>query len=227
MKGRRYDIRSQARWAAMTLVVVLLLLLCVVMVTGCSDESDGPLPPYRQELCEVLTDGRGRAVTLRCDDGQTSTITNPVERLTPDSIYRAMAVLIQEDGGVRLHGLAAVPAPFPRKYDKALLRTDPVQVVTAWRVDRYINLRLAARRSNEAVHTLGFADMGMRVHPDGKRTKMLQLYHDSHQDNTWYTQESNVSCPLYNLDNELRKGVDSVSITVNTFSGKYTMTTQY
>lgn len=227
MKDRRYGIRWQRRWTTVTLIVVLLLLLCIFMVTGCSDEGDTPLSPYRQELCEVQTDGRGRTTVLCRDNGQTCHITNPVEGLTPDSLYRALAVVTEEEGGVSLHGLSAVLAPFPHRYDKSLLRTDPVDVVTAWRVDRYINLRLAISRSNMAVHTIGFADMGILVWPDGKRTKMLQLLHDSYNDEAHFTQELTVSCPLYHLAGELRKGVDSVSIAVNTFGEIYTMTTQY
>lgn len=205
---------------------MLLLLLCIFMVAGCSDD-DSPLPPYRQELCEILTDSQGNATILRYDDGEEHPITNPQTNLVPDSIYRALALVEEEADGLTLHGLSAVAAPMPRRYVPSELHTDPVEVVTAWKVERYLNLRLAVNRSNETPHSLGFADKGILKNDNGTCTQLLQLLYDNHNDGQYFRYETNVSCPLYSLTSDLRKGIDSIRITVNTYEGTFAMTTLY
>lgn len=219
MKRLPRNMMQQFRWAAATLLIVLLLLLCIFMVAGCSDD-DEAFPPYQQQLCELVTDSQGRAVKLRSDDGKEHIVVNPIGNLTPDSIYRVSAVITEHPDGVSLHGLSSVPAPFPRLFKNGTLRTDPVEVLTAWRVERYLNLRLAITVGNEAVHTLGFAEKGTITHPNGKRTRLLTLHHDSNADGQYYRNETCVSCPLYKFPDD----IDSVSLSVVTYSQPFILT---
>lgn len=226
MKNSRERIRQQFRWVVSTLLITLLLLLCIFMVTGCSDD-DSRLPSYHQELCEILTDSKGNATVLRSDDGKEHVITNPLTKLVPDSLYRVLAFITEEKDGVMLRSVSPIASPLPFRYAPSQLHTDPVEVITVWKVDRYLNLRLAVNRSNETPHTIGFADKGIKKNENGTRTQLLQLHYDSHSDGQYFRYETNISCPLYPLAPVLRKDIDSVRITINTNEGPFVMTTLY
>lgn len=219
---------AQFRWVATTTVVLLLLLLCIFMVTSCSDDEDGrPLPPYVQTLCELVTDSVGRAAMVRFDDGHECAVKNHIDGLTPDSIYRIQATTLEDSEGVSLWNAQGVISPLPRLFQLNELKTDPLEVVTAWRTERYVNLRLRATSDSRTPHYLSFADSGVARHPDGRRTKVITLHHDGNGAEAHYTAELVTSCPVYHLTDQLRHGTDSVRLVVHTPKGKYTFTTIY
>lgn len=228
MKKPRHNIRQQALWAAATTVIVLLLLLCIFMVTGCSgDDEPDYLPPYQKTLCELLTDSTGTGLTVRFDDGRESPLKTPVKDLRPDTLYRIGATTLEYAEGVELYNASAVFAPMPVSIKAGELKTDPVEVLTAWREERYINLRLSVLRGSEADHYMAFADNALMHNPNGSRTKIITFYHDRNGDGEHYRQETIVSCPVYQLSSVLRQGVDSVRMIVYTPTGRRSFTTVY
>lgn len=221
--------RNQTRWTALTTFVVLLLLLCIFMVMGCTsdDEYDDHLPPYEKVLCELLTDTAGVATKVRFDDGHEAALRHRVKDLTPDSLYRISASTLEYDDGVELYNASFVFAPMPQKLKAEDIVTDPVELLTAWRGKRYINMRLRVTRASDAGHYMGFADMGLKHNADGTRTRTIQFYHDRNGDSEYYRQETIVSCPVYQMSNALREGVDSVRMIVNTPQGEQAVVCLY
>lgn len=225
---KRNNFRQQALWAAATTVIVLLLLFCIFMVTSCSgDDEPDYLPPYQKTLCELLTDSTGHGTTVRFDDGHLAPLKTPVKDLRPDTLYRIGATTLEYADGLELYNAAAVFAPMPANIKAGEIKTDPVEVLTAWRETRYINLRLSVRRGSEADHYMAFVDQPVKHNLNGTHTKIITFYHDRNGDGQHYRQETIVSCPVYHLGNVLRQGIDSVSMIVHTPTGPRTFTTVY
>lgn len=227
MKKTLRNIPSQFRWTAFTTVVVLILLLCIFMVAGCSsDDSDADyLPPLTQELCEIITDNTGVATVMRYADGRECPLVAKVNDLTPDSTYRISAAILETESGVTLYNAHMVLSPMPVVRKLGEIKTDPVDVIACWRDCRYINLRLSVKRSYDVNHFMGFSDYGLRHNPNGTTTYTACLYHDANADADHFRQEIIVSCPIYPMADRLRLGTDSVCLKVNTPDGfaSYTM----
>lgn len=225
---KRNNLRQQALWAAATTVIVLLLILCIFMVTGCSGDSDDDyLPPYQKTLCELLTDSTGSGTIVRFEDGHESPLITPVKDLRPDTLYRIGATTLEYDNGVELYNAAAVFSPKPVGIKDGSMKNDPVEVVTAWREKRYINLRLGVRRGSEANHYMAFVDQAIRHNADGTNTKIINFFHDSNGDGEYYRHETIISCPVYQYSSALREGIDSLKMVVNTPDGPKTFSSVY
>lgn len=229
MKKSLRNIPSQFRWTAFTTIVVLILLLCIFMVAGCSsDDNDADyLPPYRLELCEIMTDGTGTATLMRYADGRECTLATQVRDLTPDSTYRVSAAILEGESGASLYNAHMVFSPMPHTINHGEMKTDPIDLLTCWRDCRYVNMRLSVKRSAEINHYLGFIDEGLRHNDDGTVTQILHLYHDHNADADNFRQEITVSCPIYHLADRLRPGTDSICMKVNTPDGPVAHTMPY
>lgn len=228
MKNPLRNLPAQFRCTALTTLAVLILLLCIMVVAGCSsDDEPDYLPPYEQVLCEIMTDAKGVATTIRFDDGRERPLVTCPGSLTPDSLYRISAAVLEDEDGVSIYNAAMVFSPMPVAMHEDDVKTDPVDVLTAWRDLRYINLRLSVKRSVAAGHFLTFIDDGVRNNPDGTCTYQLRLFHDGNADVDHFRDELIVSCPIYPLADHLRIGVDSVCLTVNTSDGPQHCTMLY
>lgn len=229
MKKSFSNIPSQIRWTAFTTVVVLVLLLCIFLVTGCSsDDSDADsLPPLTQELCEIMTDNTGVATMMRYADGRECPLATKVNDLTPDSTYRISAAILENENGITLYNAHMVFSPMPMVRKPGEMKTDPVDVIACWRDCRYINLRLSVKRSYNVSHFMGFSDGGLRHNANGTTTYTTCLYHDQNADADHFRQELIVSCPIYPMAGRLRIGIDSVCMKVNTPDGFISHTMLY
>lgn len=226
MKNPLRNLPAQFRWTALTTLAVFILLLCIMVVVSCSsDDEPDYLPPYEQMLCEVMTDAKGVATTIRFDDGRERPLVTCPDGLTPDSLYRISAAVLEDESGVSIYNAAMIFSPMPVVMKDEEVKIDPVDVLTAWRDLRYINLRLSIKRSVEAGHHLAFIDDGVCANPDGTCTSLLRLFYDNNDDEDHFRDELIVSCPIYPLADHLRVGVDSVCLAVNTPGGNryYTM----
>lgn len=220
MKNPLRNLPAQFRWTALTTLAVLILLLCIMVVVSCSsDDEPDYLPPYEQMLCEVMTDAKGVATTIRFDDGRERPLVTCPDGLTPDSLYRISAAVLEDESGVSIYNAAMIFSPMPVVMKDEEVKIDPVDVLTVWRDIRYINLRLSIKRSATTGHFLTFLDDGVRNNSDGTCTYQLRLFHDSNADDDHFRDELIVSCPIYPFAEQLRVGVDSVCLTVNTPEG--------
>lgn len=221
MKKTLKNITAQTKWTVLTTMTVLLLLICIFSVAGCSDDSE-PMESYKQGLCELITDANGRSTTFRYDDGKTRPVQNPYEKLTPDSVYRVLAYFIDDEvAGVKLATVYSVVSPLPVKFEEgALVKTDPVKLLTTLsRSPRYINAWIGVPMGNMQP-TLGFVERGVTTHSNGTKTLELVVYHDSKGViDSSYSQELLISCPVYPYATALRAGTDSVALSIQTSYG--------
>lgn len=227
-KRKGEHLRAQSRWAAAVTVIVLLLLLCIYMVAGCSSD-DEVLPAYEGRLCEIVTDGAGRGYLLRDDDGGEAAIGNVLKGLAADSVYRVFVLMVKGEGGaVTLKSAQSIFSVFPHEaHADDVMGNDALEVITAWRSPRYVNLRVALMTDGLQKHMLDFIDEGTRANADGTLTKCIRLCHDQNGAARNYREEGYVSCPIYQYSEELRSGTDSIRLVANVGGKDYEYSVQY
>lgn len=199
----------------------LAVLLLTAFAAGCS-EDERPAPPYRQDLAEIVTDADGYAATLVPDYGTPLAITNTdaAGRLSPDTVYRTLALYTADAGQATLQGLSAVVSPLPSAFGGKPVPTDPLRVDAVWRGGRYANLLVTVATSNKG-HKFAFADRGIIQHPDGHLLQAVELYHDRNGDGDFYERQVYLSCPLYGFG-QLQAGRDSIELRIHTHDGPQT-----
>ncbi len=196
----------------------LLLTLCLA---ACED-NETPLPAYVTELAELQTDADGMARRLRQDNGGNLTIINAhdIKPLVADTLYRVQVMYVKgDDEAVTVTDLRSVISPQPRKFKAEEMKRDPLQLDALWRSGRYVNFSISLLTAGNA-HTFAFADNGIRRRTDGSHLLRIELYHNQNNDPEHYTRQTILSCPLYEYENVLVKGRDSVEVTVTTHQGR-------
>ena len=199
---------------------LLPALWALLLFAACSDD-ETPLPPYREDLLNVRTDAAGNVCELLRDDGARFAVRGSEAGLAPDTLYRAMAVYVEEGEAARLVSVARVLAPLPQAYGSPIQTTDPVGVEAVWTGGGHINLRLALKTGG-LPQAFGFADGGIATEPGGHRRLALTLVHDQGADPQYYTRTAYVACPLYPYASLLTAGTDSVTLHVATYEGART-----
>ena len=193
-----------------------LLFIASLICTSC--EEDEVLPPYTQDLAELVTNAFGEARTLVFDDGRKLPIVNKLGNLTPDSIYRIRAMYVQVENGVQLTAAQTTVSPFPIEMDEGQVKTDPMELKSIWGSPRYVNM-LVGMKTGGGSQMMGFVDKGIEVLPSGIKKQRIVVFHDQTEDPSYYTQDVYLSCPIYHLSNKLEHGRDSVEMIVQTFKG--------
>ena len=205
---------------------ILCLIAAMACGTACQDE-DTAWDAYEKQLCEVRTDADGQPHEVNLDDGTSTTTALKADGLTPDSVYRAMAVFTRKnDGNTLIHALENVMAPYAKENVRSDYGHDAVIPLSCWRSAKYVNLRIAIERSYGHTHNLGFAHEGIRTTPGKKLYKTLEirLLHDDQEDRKDYRQEIIIICPTGIYSNLLQHGRDSVRMTLPTEKGHKTYT---
>ena len=193
-----------------------LLFIASLIYTSC--EEDQVLPPYTQDLAELVTNAYGEARTLIFDDGRKLPVVNKLGNLTPDSIYRIRAMYVPVENGVQLTAAQTTVSSFPIELDAAGMQTDPVELKSIWGSPRYVNM-LVGLKTGGGAQMIGFVYNGIEVSADGVKKQHIVVFHDQIEDPTYYTQDIYLSCPVYQLSTELEHGRDSVEMTIHTFKG--------
>ncbi len=196
------------------------LFLLTVCFTACEDD-DTPLPAYITELAELQTDADGRAFRLIQDQGSILNIANTqdINRLVADTIYRVQVLYVKEDDNtVTVSGLSGVTSPLPISIKEEEMKRDPLQLDAIWRSGRYVNFITSLSTAGNS-HIFAFADNGISIQNDGSLLLRIELYHDRNNDPEHFTRQAVLSCPLFEYEEALTEGRDSVEITVNTYKG--------
>lgn len=202
-------------------------IFTVLSLHSCQEE-EVVNPPFRQDLADIETTSVGANATLTRDDGTALTIDNSsvLGKLSPNVIYRALAVYVETDKSAHIYGCTKVLSPQPEEFKESSMRRDPVKkVLAAWRGGRYINLHLTVATTNHSQH-FAFADKGLKQNHDGSLTWQIELYHNQNKDGYYYSREVYISCPI-NGKEELQSGRDSVAMTINTYGGTITKRLRY
>lgn len=203
---------------SLTAILYLLLSLSVV---ACKEESY-VYPSVLTEFIDLKTDENGTASQLITDNGESLRINHRegLDGLSRDSIYRTLSIYLpNEDDAqhVELYQCRLVTSPIPvtAEHFKDDVRTDPIDIQSIWKAGNYINMILLAKVKLWP-HFYHFIHQGIQRHTDGKRTLLLQLYHNQNSDETAFTEKVYLSVPLWSYADSLSAG-DSIRFRINTF----------
>ena len=195
-----------------------ILFFTVLLLCSCS-EDDSVMPSYRQDLAELTTDASGRGQQLLLDNGTVFQIENNVSGLVPDTLYRIFALYTMSGNSqVIVEGARSVLSPFPLDRREVNLKTAPVELKALWKSARYINF-LVGVKTGGGEQTFGFVNHGIVKVSEGISKLSLELFHDQKTDPLYYTQDTYLSCPIYQYADTLKAGADSVEMKVSTTDG--------
>ncbi len=199
----------------------LAFTLTLAAIASCSDD-EKTAAPYVEELACLVTNANGRAVSFVSDNGNSYTLSNKVNGLRPDSTYRILALFTRDETNrtVWLTDYAALLAPKAAAYKSKAAIYNPLDVTSAWKGGGYINLRLAIKGTNGGTHYFGFNAVDTTASASGVKTVHVKLIHSQNNDPLYYTRESYICLPLAPFAPAFTAGTDSLSLSVETFSGE-------
>ncbi len=149
--------------------------------------------------------------------------------LPNDTMLRRLVHYNMKDASAPIEILRLTPVSIitPHSPDEdGTLRTDPVKLTAAWLSPnkRYLNLQLGVMTGNnnnpDAVRQLRIVCDS--THTEGKGATFLSLRYDNANTPEYYTQDLYLSIPCSTLTTSTGMQVDTISITVNTYSGRVT-----
>lgn len=204
--------RPTAHTVAAMLATLFVSMACLV---SCSDDDD-TLPAYITSLVEINTDAGSNVKSIRTDDGTTYPIHQAISANTADTTYRCLATYTLGTSGITLYSLSPVFSAHPKPTaDYQSIPRDPVTFVSAWRTDRYVNLRIDILTTGADHHAYGFAHDSTTIAADGKQTACITLLHQRPKaDAESYTENVFLSIPLSHYTE-----CDSFDVNITTYEG--------
>lgn len=217
-----------------SILPTLLLAASAILTASCTHDAyetgDGGLSYLRADYADITVSG-GKVTDIQTDDDvhlltpQTLTVS---DRLPADTMLRRLIHYNMTDASAPVEILSFTPVSILLPHDKAEItgvKRDPVRLTAAWmgRNRRYINLQLGLMVGNtdgsSAPQTVQF--LRDSTHTAGRGAVFLSLYHDQAGMPEYYTEDMHISLPLASLTPDGMRA-DTVSVTVNTYSGTVT-----
>ena len=191
------------------------------LFVSCDNEQE-PLPSYIEGLVELHADPNGVLRTLITEEGRSYGLINPQSGYTPGTVYRAYTIYTLSSSGAALYQLGIVPAEPATEKSPDQVRQDPVELVSIWKTQsRWLNAHVRIP-AGEGTVDLGWiwSNIEERVNEQGPY-KMLHFTLETKIQQTPYMYKEYYisSCPLTPFLNQMRRGIDSISVTLNTESG--------
>lgn len=196
---------QRSLWAA-----ALALCLC-----ACSDD-DYHYPDAITELAEITINDAGLATRLTTDTGASFDIRDlSLQSNVEDTILRCLCQYALDNGTPTFYTLstADVFCAMPAQYETT--PTDPLDLISAWSTERYLNLYIATLTNTDITHAIGF-------HLDSISTTGIAhhtLLHQASDTAQYYTAKHYLSLPLWPYTGLC----DSVRLNVHTTDGLRTL----
>lgn len=202
--------------------LLLLISILFLLFTSCEKEQE-PLPSYIEGLVELHADPSGTLRTLITEQGTSYGLLNPQSGYISNTVYRAYTIYTISSSGAVLYQLGIVPSNAPMPMLAGAVRQDPVELISLWKTQsRWLNVhvRMPAGEEKNGL-TWGYICTEEKANALGTY-KMLYLTLETkiQQAPFLYKQDYFSSCPLASFSNQLRRGVDSIYVTLNTEKGK-------
>jgi hypothetical protein len=214
--------------------LIRLLFSATLLLTACTydayDKGEGNLSRVQADFGEALVDADKQVYRVITDDGEALAVAAPFTQQwvqKADTVYRVLFYYKRAaaaDAGVEAVscGKVSVAGIVPVDSVKGKMMTDPVRLESVWlsKNRRYLNvgfyLKSGTTSDEKAVHSLGIVADTLLLHPDGKTTLCLRLYHDQGGVPQYYSQRSYISIPMAGIK------TDSVTFSANTYDGEKT-----
>lgn len=217
-----------------TIITAILLATVTAVTPSCNHDAyetgDGGLSYLHADYADITIAG-GKVTGILTDD-DTHLMPSPnltvSSQMPPDTTLRRLIHYTMQDAAapveiVKLTSVSVLPPHDKTEIEE--MKTAPVKLAAAWmaRNQRYINLQLGLMvgNTNDTSSPQLVQIVRDSIHTHGKGAIFLTLYHDQAGMPEYYTQETHLSLPLDRLVPEATQP-DTVSITVNTYSGTVT-----
>lgn len=209
-------------------VVGLLLLLFLLALTACEDETyktgDGRYSYLCADFGEVMTGESMQLLGGITDEGKSMAFSHPYTAqwaTTPDSTYRALIYYyLLDDNRATPYSISRVPVMKPYETQRPdTLSYDPLVFESTWvsKNGKYLNLGFYVKTGQadgiDGTQRLGFVQEGVTTQPDGSRMLTLRVYHDQMGVPEYYSAHGFVSVPLLDIY------VDQITLHIPTYDG--------
>ncbi|MCR4921317.1 MAG: hypothetical protein K5945_06365 [Bacteroidaceae bacterium] len=185
----------------------ILLILLALQFTACKDDED-TYPSIITEFVDVHSNSEGVLFEFTNDQAQTYQIMNTLEGYDTSVVYRSVCGYVPEGSRATIYQLLGVAV---LRDSTAIVRHDPVTLLSAWQAGEYINMQLAPLTQG------GRQCWGYAIDSIAPKHIYLSLHHDQNSDPTSYTQ--NVYASIYIKHIEGYNVGDTISFALATFDG--------
>ena len=193
----------------------ILLFFLAAFFASCS-EDNSYAPPYQMDFMDIRTNSLGQGWQAIADNDEVLTLTNPIQGLQADTVFRYVAVYTRDGENIQLYQKTRALYAKPSALEPGeTLHTDPVKVQSVWKVARYINCTLLIPQKDKT-HTLGIIDQGVTTNSQGNRIARILLFHDADNDTQAFSGTAYLSIPLQGFAQELTAGQDSIYLSIHT-----------
>ena len=196
----------------------MAFVACVLMI-ACEDD-DVHYPAYVTDLIEAYTNSDGMVSNIRLDNGRTFRVSQSIKANAADSTLRCLSTYVENGEDVRLYSITHIFSAHPVKWTEVKERhDDPVKFVSAWRSDRYVNLRIGVMTTKQSGHSFAFCEDSVTTDHDGKTKAYITLLHRQPDDDAEsFTEEHFLSIPRAHYEE-----CDSFVVSMTTYDGKITI----
>ena len=208
------------------------LLLLFPLLASCGGD-EYHYPPVKLEYLTATTARNGVIASVVTDDFQRQTVLEDGSglRLPGDTTLRIVTnyeemTSATGQSGVRLYGAAKVISPYPIEANQLNdgMKNDPVEIVSIWPGNGYLNMILNVKETTK--HVFHFIEQSSQETANGLDVH-LSLYHDANGGTPYYAQRCYLSIPLSIYQAQTDAAVVNLTFTLNTYShGLQTFTYQ-
>ena len=193
--------------------------MLVLLTVSCSDD-ESALLPYVTALVEANTDATGAINTIRTDEGTTFSVSQQISTSVADTTWRCLATYVASHDAMTLYSVKAVFSAHPKQASAFKVQPrDPMKFISAWRTDRYINLRIGLLTTGIGDHAFAFCLDSIGTTITGKTMAYITLFHQRPSDDAEsYTDERFFSIPRAHY-----QACDSFAVTIPTYDGNITI----
>lgn len=192
-------------------LLALSVVILTVFVSCKNDEDDETYPSIITEMADLYTNAQGAVEKIVTDNGITYQVTNTINNLAPNAIYRILCGYVPSGNSATIYQSQGV---YYLRDSTAVATTDPTGVKSAWRAGRYINIYLSPLTQG-GEHYWGFITDSIK---DGHA--WVSLHHRQNADPLSYTQPTYASLPVDSIK-DIAQG-DIITLCINTFNGPQT-----
>ena len=199
------------------------LLLLFPLLASCG-RSEYHYPPVKLEYLTATTARNGTIASVVTDDFQRYAVLEDGSglRLPGDTILRIITnyeemTAATGESGVRLYGASKVFSPHPIKIEQLNdgMKNDPVEIVSIWSGNGYLNMILNVKETIK--HVFHFIEQSCQETANGLDVH-LSLYHDANGGAPYYAQRCYLSIPLSTYQVQTDVTAVNLSFTLNTYS---------
>lgn len=188
-------------------LLILAIACLTAIVSSCSKEEEA-YPNIITEMADMYTDAEGVGNKFTTDAGVTYTVTNGITDLAPNALYRILCGYVPSGNNAAIYQAQSV---FYLRDSTEIAKTDPTDVMSAWRAGKYINIYLAPLTQG------GTQYWGFIIEKIESGHAWVRLHHNQNNDPRSYTQPTYASLPVDDIKG-IQEG-DIITLSIYTFNG--------